>query len=121
MELDPASFSSEILTGVLVNRARKIFYPIYRGVPRLLVFPTELTREFAKVHAERLTSDLPGFNLPHETPPPGEEDVFAPSPTNGSSYDWDSKAYWNLNAEDIYGPCDSFWISTVGRSKKSRS
>ena len=54
--LDPALFTEEIVTGVLLNRSRKIFYPIHQGIPRLLVFKTGLVTEFAKKYAERIRS-----------------------------------------------------------------
>ena len=38
--IDPAALSREIVSGVLVNRARKLLYPIHRGVPRMLTFAT---------------------------------------------------------------------------------
>jgi len=97
-----SAFSSEILTGVLVNRAKKIFYPIHRGIPRLLIFPTKLTREFAQVHAQRLNKELPGFNLPNEVPPPGEENVLRSFSREWTSYDWNPRAYWNLSVQDMY-------------------
>jgi len=99
---DPSAFSGDVLTGILVNRARKIYYPIYRAIPRLLVFRTKLTREFAKIHAERLTRELPGFDLPNETSPPGEENVLRSFSREWLSYDWNLRAYWNLNAQDMF-------------------
>jgi uncharacterized protein YbaR (Trm112 family)/SAM-dependent methyltransferase len=100
--LDPSLFLKDILTGVLINRTRKILYPIYRGIPRLLVSPTGLTREFMKIHAGRLSYELPGFDLPHETPPPGEEDVLRSFSNEWVNYDWKPGAYWNLSHEDMY-------------------
>jgi uncharacterized protein YbaR (Trm112 family)/SAM-dependent methyltransferase len=100
--LDPRSFSREIVTGVLINRSRKVFYPIYRGVPRLLISSTGLTRKFVKVHAERLACELPGFTLPHEKPAPGEEAILRSFSKEWVSYDWNPKAYWNLSPEDMY-------------------
>jgi uncharacterized protein YbaR (Trm112 family)/SAM-dependent methyltransferase len=100
--LDPCSFSREIVTGVLVNRSRKVFYPIYRGVPRLLISSTGLSREFVKVHAERIARELPGFTLLHEKPAPGEDDLLRSFSKEWVSYDWNPKAYWNLSPEDMY-------------------
>jgi uncharacterized protein YbaR (Trm112 family) len=103
MGLNPTSFSSETTTGVLINRSRRVFYPIYRGVPRLLVFTTSLTREFVRLHSERLARELPGFVLPNETPPPGEEDVLRSFSREWVSYEWNPRAYWNLSPDDMYG------------------
>ncbi len=100
--LDPCSFSREVMTGALVNRTMKVFYPIYGGVPRLLISSTGLTREFVKVHAERITRELPGFTLPREMPAPGEEDIFRSFSKEWVSYDWNLRSYWNLSPEDMY-------------------
>src|SRR5258706_3244044 len=100
--LKPSAFSKEIVTGALLNRAQQIFYPIYRGVPRLLTFPTSLTQEFAKVHAKRLAHYVPGFTLPQKMPPPGEEDVLRSFSKEWVDYDWNPRAYWNLSAEDMH-------------------
>jgi uncharacterized protein YbaR (Trm112 family) len=76
LHLDPALFSKEVITGVLLNRARKVFYPIHHGVPRMLTFPTGVTRYFARSHAARINSELAEFTLPHEEPMTGEETVL---------------------------------------------
>ncbi len=102
MGLSPSSFSSETTTGMLINRSRKVFYPIYNGIPRMLVFPTSLTREFVREHAERLARELPGFTLPNEAPPPGEEDVLRSFSREWVSYKWNPRAYWNLTADDMH-------------------
>jgi uncharacterized protein YbaR (Trm112 family)/2-polyprenyl-3-methyl-5-hydroxy-6-metoxy-1,4-benzoquinol methylase len=100
--LAPSSFAQEILTGVLLNRARKIFYPIHKGIPRLLTFPTGLTQEFVQLHAARLAHELPGFTLPREPPPPGEGDVLRSFSREWVDYGWRPDAYWNLPAADLY-------------------
>lgn len=102
MRLDPSSFSKNIVTGLLVNRVKKIFYPIYRGVPRLLVFPTRAGDEFVKAHSKRLADELRGFTLPQEPPAPGEKDVLRSFSNEWVSYDWSPDAYWNLSHEDMY-------------------
>ncbi len=101
LRFDPSVFSKEIVTGALVNRRKKILYPIEHGVPRLLVCPTVRTREFMKVHASRLARELPGFELPSKTQPPGEEDVLRSFSNEWAKYDWNSEAYWNLSHEDL--------------------
>src|SRR5260221_14067937 len=74
--IGPAALSHEIVTGVLVNRARKLLYPIHQGVPRLLTFSTGVARKFADLHSERIRNEFPGFNLPNEPSMPGEADVL---------------------------------------------
>lgn len=100
--LDPALFSKEIVTGVLLNQARKIFYPIHHGVPRMLVFPTSVAREFLKKHAERIACELPGFTVPHERAMPGEETVLRTFSSEWVNYDWDGQSYWGFKTEIMY-------------------
>jgi uncharacterized protein YbaR (Trm112 family) len=100
--LDPPAFSREIVTGALVNRRRRLFYPIYRGVPRLLTCATGVAREFARTHAARVAYELPGLTLPEEVPPPGEMDILRSFSNEWLSYDWNPNAYWNLNPDDMY-------------------
>jgi uncharacterized protein YbaR (Trm112 family)/2-polyprenyl-3-methyl-5-hydroxy-6-metoxy-1,4-benzoquinol methylase len=101
--LDPRLFSREIITGVLVNRARRIYYPVHTGVPRLLVFPTAVARTFAQQHAARLAEELPGYSLPDEGAAPGEDTVLRTFSSEWVNYDWNSRAYWNVTAEAMYG------------------
>jgi uncharacterized protein YbaR (Trm112 family)/SAM-dependent methyltransferase len=117
--LDPCSFSREILTGALVNRIRKVFYPIYQGVPRMLISSTGLTREFAKVHAERIARELPGFTLPHEMLASGEEDILRSFSKEWLSYDWNPRAYWSLSPEDMYR-CMRFMLDLDRRPVKHK-
>jgi uncharacterized protein YbaR (Trm112 family)/cyclopropane fatty-acyl-phospholipid synthase-like methyltransferase len=101
LSVDPNLFCKDIQTGLLVNRARKVFYPIERGIPRLLIYPTALTSEFRRRHAQRLDRELPGFDLPNEKPPPGEGDVLRSFSNEWTSYEWNPEAYWNLSYEDM--------------------
>lgn len=100
--LDPVLFSTEIMTGLLINRAKKIFYPIHQGVPRMLVFPTGVARHFTEKHAEQIARELPGFTLPQETPMPGEETVLRTFSSEWVNYDWDEASYWNLSPDVMY-------------------
>ena len=102
LHLDPDLFATEVVTGVLVNRARKIFYPIHQGVPRMLVFPTGVARHFAGRHADRLESELSGFTLPDETPATGEETVLRTFSSEWVGYDWNEATYWHTSPEVTY-------------------
>jgi uncharacterized protein YbaR (Trm112 family)/SAM-dependent methyltransferase len=102
MGLDPDLFSKEIITGVLLNRAKKIFYPIHHGIPRMLVFSTGLGRQFAKRHADRIASELRGFAMPQEIATPGEEIVLRTFSTEWVKYDWDGQSYWSVRPDTIY-------------------
>jgi len=100
--LDPELFSKEIISGALVNRARKILYPIHRGIPRMLVFPTGIANHFTKTHAKRLARELPEFTTPHETPTPGEDTVLRTFSSEWMNYDWNDRAYWNISPDAMY-------------------
>ena len=89
-------------TGLLVNRARRLFYPIADGVPRLLVFPTTLVGRFTAAHADRLAREVPGFAPPREVGMPGEAEVLRTFSAEWTNYEWDGRAYWNLPAEDMF-------------------
>jgi ubiquinone/menaquinone biosynthesis C-methylase UbiE/uncharacterized protein YbaR (Trm112 family) len=91
-----------IETGLLVNRARRVFYPIAAGVPRLLVFPTDVVRRFTEEHASRIAKDLPEFSPPGESGMPGEAEVLRTFSSEWTNYEWDGRAYWNLSAEDMF-------------------
>jgi uncharacterized protein YbaR (Trm112 family) len=99
MGLEPASLSNEILTGVLVNRSRKLLYPIHRGVPRMLTFETSVAREFANLHAARIREEFSRYSFPNEQSMPGESDVLRTFSSEWVNYDWDARSYWNLTPE----------------------
>jgi uncharacterized protein YbaR (Trm112 family) len=99
---DVSKISRNVITGVLLNRARMIAYPIYRGVPRMLVFRTALADKFLDEHGGRLGREFPGFSLPDEQPMPGERDVLQSFSNEWLNYDWDAESYWDLKADEIY-------------------
>lgn len=117
--LDPTLFSKEIVTGVLLNRTRKIFYPIYKGVPRLLTFSTGVADSFSKRYAERIGRELPDFIMPHEEATPGEETVLRTFSSEWVNYDWDERSYWNLSACEIYD-CMHFLLDLSRRPVKDK-
>lgn len=92
-------FDRHVKTGLLVNRARRTFYPIAQGVPRLLVFPTAAVRAFVEQHRDRLARELPGFAPPAEPGQPGEGEVLRTFSTEWLNYEWDGRAYWGQPAE----------------------
>jgi uncharacterized protein YbaR (Trm112 family)/ubiquinone/menaquinone biosynthesis C-methylase UbiE len=100
--VDPTQFSTEIITGALVNRARGIFYPIHNGVPRMLVFPTGVASQFLAEHANRIAGELNGLTLPHEAAATGEETVLRTFSSEWVNYDWNEATYWNTTAEVVY-------------------
>jgi uncharacterized protein YbaR (Trm112 family)/SAM-dependent methyltransferase len=102
MGIDPNLFATDVTAGVLLNRRRNIFYPIHDGVPRMLAFPTGVTRHFAATHAARIANDLPGFALPSETPATGEETVLRTFSSEWVNYDWNEETYWSTTSETVY-------------------
>jgi len=103
----PAKLAREIITGVLVNPARKLLYPIHRGVPRLLTFSTGVARESCDRYAVQVRRDFPGYSLPNEPGMPGEADVLRTFSSEWLNYDWTGQSYWNL-APDAWFRCMRF-------------
>lgn len=97
-----SELEEEILTGVLRNPRTQIFYPIVRGKPRLLVFPTAVAESFAAEHGRRLEAELPGHRLPDGEGAPGERDVLRSFSTEWLDYRWDGRSYWNLEPEQWF-------------------
>jgi uncharacterized protein YbaR (Trm112 family)/SAM-dependent methyltransferase len=102
MGIDPEELSEDVVHGVLLNRAQRLYYPIAQGVPRLLPFETGVGQDFAKKHAQRLAQELPGFALPSAPAAPGEYEVLRSFSNEWVSYDWDGQSYWNLSAESWF-------------------
>lgn len=100
--IDPLSLSTEVSTGLLLNPARKIFYPIYQGIPRLTVFPTGVVETFMQLYDDRIRGELPGFRPADGNPMPGEEDVLRTFSSEWLGYGWDERAYWNLTPDEMY-------------------
>jgi uncharacterized protein YbaR (Trm112 family)/SAM-dependent methyltransferase len=92
-------FEHEVLTGVLVNRSRKLLYPILASVPRMLTFSTAVARQFADAHAARLRDEFDGYSFASEPSMPGESDVLRTFSSEWVNYDWDAKSYWNLTPD----------------------
>jgi len=99
MGTDPAALSADVISGALLNRSRKIVYPIYRGVPRMLTFPTRVAEEFWKERGPDLARQAPGFELPREAAQPGEVDVLRTFSSEWVNFDWDGQTYWGLDPE----------------------
>src|ERR1041385_3589804 len=46
--LDRADFDHEVIHGVLLNHRLKLIYPVFNGVPRMLLFQHPIINEFRK-------------------------------------------------------------------------
>jgi SAM-dependent methyltransferase/uncharacterized protein YbaR (Trm112 family) len=117
--LNPESLSREITTGVLLNLRRKIFYPIYLGIPRMTVFPTAVGETFGQRYAQRIRDELPGFGPANERPMPGEQDVLRTFSSEWLNYDWDNEVYWNLTPREMYR-CMRFMLDLDRRPIKDK-
>ena len=102
MGIDPNKLNREILNGVLVNRGKRVFYPIYNGVPRLLVFKTELAEHFERQYKTELNRDCPDCAMADEPSASGEADVLRSFSAEWTDYGWDGETYWNLSPEDMF-------------------
>jgi uncharacterized protein YbaR (Trm112 family)/SAM-dependent methyltransferase len=94
-----SEITKEVRTGVLINRARKLFYPIMSGVPRMLTFRTGVGAEFQARYAKRLADEFPGYSMPDEQATPGEAAILRTFSSEWVNYDWDGEAYWNLEPD----------------------
>jgi SAM-dependent methyltransferase/uncharacterized protein YbaR (Trm112 family) len=119
LELSPNLFEKEIVTGVLLNRARKIYYPIHCCIPRLLIFATGVASAFARKHDARIKRELHGYTTPNEPPMPGEETVLRTFSSEWVNYDWDEQHYWNLSADDMY-KCMNFMLDLQRKPVKDQ-
>jgi SAM-dependent methyltransferase/uncharacterized protein YbaR (Trm112 family) len=108
------ALETEVRSGVLVNRARRIAYPVFRGVPRMLIFATGVAAEFEREFGERLRRELPGVELPREAPMPGEEDVLRTFSREWLDYQWDGQSYWNMTPEHTFR-CMDFMLDLKSR------
>lgn len=117
--ISPHQLSKEIESGLLLNRARRIFYPIYKGVPRLLIFPTSVSPAFLRRYGKRIEREWPGFKLPGLRPMPGEKDVLRTFSSEWASYDWDGNSYWNMNPHAIY-KCMRFMLDLDHKPLKDK-
>ena len=102
MGIAAAGLAKEIQTGLLINRQRRLLYPIWQGVPRLLTFQTGVADEFKAAHGSRLAAEFAGYSLPRESSTPGEADILRTFSSEWVNYDWNESAYWNLKPESWF-------------------
>ena len=67
--------NEKVKTGVLYCNELKIFYPIINGVPIMLTFLTALSLNFQKNYSEKITKELPNYELPNIKPMQGEKSI----------------------------------------------
>ena len=94
--VDPTKVSTEVLQGVLINRQRKLLYPIHHGVPRMLTFRTGVVDRFREEHSGRLRREFNGFSFANESSKAGESEVLRSFSSEWTNYDWTGQTYWSL-------------------------
>ena len=99
-----ADFETEILHGILLNDRKKILYPIFAGVPRLLLFRHPLVDQFKLEFKVKLKSFfLKGYEFPNIDLIPGERNVLASFSNEWTDYGYNEEAYWGQTAEVYNG------------------
>lgn len=95
----PDQFNKEWIDGVLLNPRLKLMYPIYRGVPRLLVFKHPLLDSFRKDFGEKIRDyEAKGYSFPDDNSVPGEKSVLASFSSEWTDYGFNEDAYWGQEA-----------------------
>ncbi len=116
---DPAQVEIDIISGVLACDACRIYYPIYNGIPRMLVYPTRVAQLHAQENRTWLTTHLAGFDLPQRIPPPGEQEVLRNFSTEWVGYRWTGASYWSLTP-DMVLRCKRYELGLYRRNIKHR-
>jgi ubiquinone/menaquinone biosynthesis C-methylase UbiE/uncharacterized protein YbaR (Trm112 family) len=99
-QLSVDDFNTEIIDGVLLNERRRIMYPVFKGVPRLLIFDHSLQQIFKDEFARELKIySNQGYEFPNNNSVPGEENVLKSFSTEWTDYGFSEDAYWGQTAE----------------------
>ena len=92
-------FGEEWSDGLLLNPRLKLMYPIYRGVPRLLVFRHPLLDSFRKDFGDRVAHyETKGYAFPNDDSVPGEKSVLSSFSSEWTDYGFNDDAYWGQEA-----------------------
>jgi len=102
--LSISDFNIEILDGVLLNDREKLIYPIYKGVPRMLLFEHPLIGEFSEEFKTQLTPLFQqGYLFPNTDSIPGEKNVLASFSKEWTEYGYNEEVYWGQTTEVYNG------------------
>lgn len=97
-------FEKEIIHGLLLNERKKILYPIYKGVPRLLLFEHPLIKVFIQEFKNQLDSFFQqGYQFPSDNSVPGEQNVLASFSNEWTDYGYNEEVYWGQTTEVYNG------------------
>ncbi len=97
----PAVQDDEVDFGALTCAACAVYYPIWRGVPRMLTYRTQVASAHRESAPDWIAANLQGFNLPDREPPLGELRVLRNFSTEWLGYEWTGKSYWNVTVEQM--------------------
>jgi uncharacterized protein YbaR (Trm112 family)/2-polyprenyl-3-methyl-5-hydroxy-6-metoxy-1,4-benzoquinol methylase len=100
-EEKPASNSDAVQFGALTCTACTVYYPIWRGVPRMLTYRTPVAEAHRQSDPKWITDHLQGFSLPDKQPTIGERRVLRNFSTEWLGYEWTGKNYWNVTVEQM--------------------
>ncbi len=102
LKLSKELFEKEIITGVLINEEEKLYFPIYRGVPRLLTYDCGVFDDFKQTNKSKIEKELKGYSTPNLKAPLGENSVIRSFSKEWLNYDWDPEKYWRMNSDVMY-------------------
>jgi uncharacterized protein YbaR (Trm112 family)/SAM-dependent methyltransferase len=93
-------FRTELIHGLLINPRKKVIFPLYKGVPRLLVFEHPLLEAFRKEFEKECAPYFDdGYRFGNDKSIPGEQSVLASFSKEWTEYDYNPDAYWGQTAE----------------------
>jgi len=98
---DPTQVEIDITSGALACDLCRVYYPIYNGIPRMLIYPTRVAQLHAQENRAWLTTRLARFDLPQRIPPPGEQEVLRNFSTEWTGYKWTGASYWSLTPDMV--------------------
>lgn len=102
MSLSVKLFEKEIINGALINDPDKIYYPVYKGIPRMLTYSCGVFEDFNREFHHKIKMELEGYSLPDLQAPVGEKSVIKSFSKEWLDYDWDPEKYWRINSEEMY-------------------
>lgn len=120
MGLSVNLFEKEIINGALINDSKKIFYPIYKGIPRMLTYYCGVFEDFKKEFHNKIKMELDGYNLPDLEAPVGDKSVIKSFSKEWLDYDWNPEKYWRINSEEMYRTI-RFMLDLENKSVENKS
>jgi uncharacterized protein YbaR (Trm112 family)/2-polyprenyl-3-methyl-5-hydroxy-6-metoxy-1,4-benzoquinol methylase len=91
----------EVELGALTCKACAVYYPIWRGVPRMLTYWTPVAEAHRQAARDWIDNHLQGLSLPDRQPTSGERRVLRNFSTEWLGYEWTGKNYWNVTVEQM--------------------